>query len=87
MKTPDRIWAWLFHESAIIDEMQGGWTDKPDKREVEYIRSDLVVNEWNVAIEAAADLIDARHRGNLPAHIKSADGDAILALLKGVQHD
>ncbi len=55
MKMPDRIWAWSFHKSAVIDEMQGGWTDKPDKREVEYTRSDLAVNEWNAAIERHDD--------------------------------
>lgn len=38
---PTTIWAWYFADSEQNEHMQGGWTDKPDKRETEYTRTDL----------------------------------------------
>jgi uncharacterized protein (DUF736 family) len=57
MTAPDRIWAWRFHKSAVVEEIHGGWTEKEDKRETEYIRADLADAQWNAAIRAAADAI------------------------------
>lgn len=34
------------------------------------------------ALREAAEMIDKRHRGDLPDHIKSEDGNAIRALIK-----
>jgi hypothetical protein len=41
---------------------------------------------WNAAIRAAADLIDKRHRGDLPDHIMSEDGNAIRGLIDKPAH-
>ena len=53
----------------------------------------VVAGEWNrralpaadaraEALKEAAEMIDKRHRGNLPDHIKSEDGNAIRAMIK-----
>ena len=33
------------------------------------------------ALSAAAEMVDQRHRGSLPKHLKSEDGNAIRALI------
>lgn len=38
---PDRIWAWRFMAGERNEHMQGGWDDKADPRETEYVRKDL----------------------------------------------
>jgi hypothetical protein len=42
---------------------------------------DAVQAARNDALREAAELVDRRHRGNLPEHIKSEDGNAIRALI------
>ncbi len=42
MSVPEKIWAWFFRKEEQVDVMQGGWTDKFDRREQEYTRSDLI---------------------------------------------
>ena len=38
---PERILAWWFMKSKQNENMQGGWTNKKEKRETEYLRADL----------------------------------------------
>ncbi len=56
---PERIWAWDFMPSMQNEELRGGWVDKPDRREREYLRADIAA----VRIAALeADLARARER-------------------------
>ena len=56
-------------------------SDKPYQLSPEHLTL-----AWNAAIRAAADLIDKRHRGDLPDHILSEDGNAIRALIDKPAH-
>jgi len=86
MTAPERIWAWRFHKSAVVEEIHGGWTEKEDKRETEYIRADLAdTATWNAAIRAAAEIVRPKlvASGNgLVVAALHREADAILALLK-----
>lgn len=48
---PERIWAWYFMPDKQTPEMQGGWTDTEDRREVEYPRRDVARAEAQAALE------------------------------------
>ena len=69
----------------LRDACRGGETCKCSLNEAAD-RIEALVRErdaaWNAAITMAAELMDARNRGSLPAHIRSPDGDAVRALLK-----
>jgi hypothetical protein len=65
---PERIWAWLFIEGKQTEEMQGGWSCIPDKRETEYIRADVAAAMVAAEREAMADEIE------LYRMMKRADG-------------
>jgi hypothetical protein len=56
---PERIWAWFFHAGKRNEDMQGGWDDKSSRREVEYIRADLVPAADPLADERVRALVEA----------------------------
>ena len=57
MGNPKRIWAWYFMPSKRDDVIQGGWTDQPDRREIEYVRADIA-DDLLAALEMAKVWLD-----------------------------
>ena len=60
------------HNIAIKDALAEAWNS----------RAIPAADARAEALKEAAEMIDKRHRGNLPDHIKSDDGNAIRAMIK-----
>jgi hypothetical protein len=82
-RTPDRIWAWRFHQSAQNYALTGGWHDQPDDGDNEYIREDISLAREAAAYEAAANEVDCGQCGGTCANhsnCHSKDAAIIRAL-------